>query len=159
MHIIDVDELRRAGFIGKPSKTWTWWKPRDKIHSEGVRLVDWSDNSITLQNDQVLQIVWQPWHYGGRRASILCSCGRRVRKMYAAHVSGQWRCRHCWNLSYASQQAVPWDRLLTKTQKIRRRLGGALSIDDALSTQTVGACIGRAMKKCGERTIRPPRFA
>lgn len=115
---VDIDELRRAGYIGKPRATW--WVPRQRLSREGIRPTDWSsDNAITLDG-QALCIRRVQWHYGGQRVHFLCAYGRRVRKLYSPR--GQpWRCRHCYRLSYATRQASRWDRLLIKAQKIREQ--------------------------------------
>jgi hypothetical protein len=41
-----------------------------------------------------------------------------------------WRCRHCYQLTYATRQAVPRHRHVIKVQKIREHLGGSLSLLD-----------------------------
>ena len=61
---VDIDALRRAGFIGKPRSTW--WVHRQRLFREGIRPTHWSDNAITLDG-QSLSVARIPWHYGGQR--------------------------------------------------------------------------------------------
>jgi len=60
-----------------------------------------------------------------------------VRKLYAPR-GRPWRCRHCYNLTYATRQAAPRDRLLIKAQKIREMLGGSPAIFDAFPPRPKG---------------------
>ena len=70
---------------------------------------------------------------GGERPWFVCSvaanrvyCGRRVTKLYGA--GRLFACRHCYRLAYASQQESAHQRGLSKSQKIRMRLGGSPSM-------------------------------
>ena len=117
---IDVNTLRRAGYIGKVPGNW--WVYREAMYRAGVCPKHWSDDAVTMET-QTLPITYVPWHFGGRRAYLLCGCGRMVGKLYAPRGL-PWRCRRCYGLTYATRQAAPHDRLLLKAQKIRERLGG-----------------------------------
>jgi hypothetical protein len=81
-------------------------------------------------------LTWTKCHLGGARPWFLCTedagdgkcCGRRVAKLYLrGHV---FACRKCCGLVYASQSESPQHRALSKSQKIRMRLGGGPSILD-----------------------------
>ncbi len=66
--------------------------------------------------------TWTPCNYGGRRQWFLCpECNRRVALVYGGK---DYRCRHCHNLTYASQQEDISDRLRRRSRKIRKRMGG-----------------------------------
>ena len=121
---IDINELRRAGYIGSPPTDW--WVHRIKLLHAGIKLQECNEEAIRLDN-QILRITHLPWHYGGQRAYFLCDCGRTVGKLYAP-FGYPWRCRHCYGLTYATRQAVPRIRLILKAQKIRERLGGDLDV-------------------------------
>ena len=61
-------------------------------------------------------------NYGGHRTWFLCkNCGRRVALLYGA--GKYFLCRHCYNLTYSSQQENRSERLMRKGAKIRERLG------------------------------------
>jgi hypothetical protein len=70
--------------------------------------------------DEIL-FTWTPCNYGGNRQWFLCpGCNRRVAIVYDGKY---YRCRHCHNLTYPSQQESKPYRLIRKVQKIRVRLG------------------------------------
>ena len=123
---IDIGMLRRAGYVGKPAPNG--WKSRDKLYALGFWAKSWRDGHIELPH-QVLQTEQVPWRFGGQRFYFRCECGRRVEKLHSARGE-PWRCRHCYDLTYATRQAVPWYRHILKAQKIRERLGGSLRMLD-----------------------------
>ena len=74
-------------------------------------------------------MTWTNCHFGGRRPWFTCSahtngryCGRRVAVLYLA--GELFACRRCCALAYASQQKDPLVRNVSRSQKIRMRLGG-----------------------------------
>jgi hypothetical protein len=61
-------------------------------------------------------------NYGGERKWFLCGkCGRRIAIVYFRDKG--FFCRHCHDLTYASQQETKKDRMRRKALKIRQRLG------------------------------------
>jgi hypothetical protein len=93
--------------------------------------------------EEPVALTWTPCHYGGQRPWLLCpgvvqgrDCGRRVAMLYGTGRS--FRCRHCANLSYESQREAKPMRLLSKAQKIRRRLGGSASLIDPFPAKPKG---------------------
>ena len=77
-----------------------------------------------------VSLAWTRCHYGGQRPWFICPgvvngrvCGRRVAILYGA----EWYflCRRCYDLTYESQREDLPTRLISKAQKIRRRLGGS----------------------------------
>ncbi len=73
----------------------------------------------------VVPLSWTPCNYGGERPWFRCpACDRRVLLLYIAPGSSLFRCRHCHDLAYVSQQCDPNDRLLLRIRNIQRRLGG-----------------------------------
>ena len=71
-HEVDINHLRRAGYIGKPPGNW--WVYRYKLDRVGIAPKHWNDEAITLTN-QTLRITRLPWHFGGSRFYFLCDCG------------------------------------------------------------------------------------
>ena len=64
-----------------------------------------------------------PCNYGGHRLWFLClQCYRRVAVLYGP--GKYFLRRHCYGLTYSSQQEGVSDRLMRETRKIRKRLGG-----------------------------------
>ena len=80
---------------------------------------------------EVVSIVRVPHYPSGSRAYFICpgggaaaggvaGCGRRVVKLYFSH--GRFLCRHCSQLTYASQYEQPWQRALRRANKLQQRL-------------------------------------
>jgi hypothetical protein len=124
MRSIEIDVFHRAGYVGTPATNW--WVYRNRLFCAGIQPRHWNDNAVTLDT-QVLLIAHLPWHFGGQRAYFLCDCGRRAGKLYRA-PGHPWRCRKCYQLTYATRQAAPRQRLILKGQKIRELLGGELGV-------------------------------
>ena len=75
--------------------------------------------------DQIF-FTWTSCNFGGSRQWFRCpSCYRRVAVIYGFN---HFRCRHCHNLTYASQQENRQARLMRKARKMRKRLGGSNDI-------------------------------
>lgn len=93
--------------------------------------------------EETVPIVYTPCNYGGQRPWFICpgvisgrTCRRRVGTLYG----GGWYylCRHCYDLAYQSQREDVGDRLLSKAQAIRKRLGGSQSVDDVFPPKPKG---------------------
>jgi hypothetical protein len=87
--------------------------------------------------EQRVPIVWTACHLGGRRAWFRCTayaaghyCGRRVAKLY---LGGRavFACRHCYGLAYACQHEGQRLRSISRSRKIRMRLGGTPNLFDS----------------------------
>jgi hypothetical protein len=79
--------------------------------------------------EQRVPLTWTNCQLGGRRPWFICSvranggyCGRRVAVLYLA--CELFACRFCCGLAYASQQKDPLVRNVSRSAKIRARLGG-----------------------------------
>jgi hypothetical protein len=82
--------------------------------------------------EEPIALTWTPCRYGGQRPWFICPgvvngrvCGRRVAILYGA--GRYFLCRNCYDLAYESQREDLPTRLISKAQKIRRRLGGSAS--------------------------------
>ena len=75
-----------------------------------------------------VSLEFTPCNYGSIRpwfrCPVLC-CGRRVAILYGG---GIFACRHCHGLNYESQHEQPYQRALTRYQKIRVKLGAHAAI-------------------------------
>jgi hypothetical protein len=132
---IDIGTLRRAGYVGEPAPNW--WKSGDKLCVLGFWPKTWRDGWIELPH-QTLWTEEVPWRFGGRRFYFRCDCGRRVEKLHSSARGRPWRCRHCYDLTYATRQATARERERIKTQKIRERLGGSLYFGDEFPVKPKG---------------------
>ena len=94
------DQLRRSG---KASSIELNYSYRGKAYSYSIRL----DKTAC--------------HFGNYRHWWLCpSCSKRVSVLYCA---GTYVCRHCLSVPYGSQLQQPIDRLFSRADTIRQRLG------------------------------------
>jgi hypothetical protein len=133
-HQVDIQWLKKQGDLQPGTVGSLSWSCRDKWtgsigYMVGVdRMVlnyrhrphggDWEDV------EQVIFFDRTSCNYGGSRPWFLCSrCQRRVAVLYGA--GKYFLCRHCYNLTYASQQESRADRLMRKARKIRERLGAS----------------------------------
>lgn len=128
---IDIRKWKRDGFL-KPggSGKWTWSRHGEpigninfRVEEEAVRLIyrvrqyggDWVDMDYRVALDRTR------CHYGGERVWFRCPCCyNRAAILYS---SGQFACRRCHRLSYASQVEADADRAARQADKIRDRLG------------------------------------
>jgi hypothetical protein len=97
-------------------------------------------NATLIRNakvDQRRRRRWAPWHFGGRRPFFVCRCGRKVLQLFAPYRHS-WRCRHCYDLTYATRQAGLRYRLILKAQKVRERLGGDLGVANPFPAKPKG---------------------
>jgi hypothetical protein len=114
---------------------WRWTSNRGKESSVGVSLpsrermiVEYAvtqGQSPPMTMRVTVPLTWTPCNYGGERPWFRCpACDRRVLVIYAPPGGRTFRCRHCHDLAYVSQQSSPHDRLLLRIRNIQRRLGG-----------------------------------
>jgi hypothetical protein len=79
--------------------------------------------------DQTVSFDRTPCNYGGHRTWFLCpECSKRVAVLYG--VGSHFFCRHCYDLTYSSQQESRAVRLMKKARKIRERMGGSCNLLD-----------------------------
>ena len=94
------DQLRQSRTASSIDVNYSY---RGKAHSYSIRL------------DKT------PCNYGGYRYWFRCpSCSNRVSVLYCA---GTYVCRHCIGANYHSQLQQPIDRLFSRADAIRQRLG------------------------------------
>jgi hypothetical protein len=138
---IDAREWNRRGLL-RPDQafSWSWDRGGEPCGSMFVRtevdavvlIFRWrnaGDAEWKLVQQRV-PIVWTMCHLGGRRPWFRCTaqsggryCGCRVAILYGA--GEVFACRRCYGLAYASQQESPKLRRISRSRKIRMRLGGS----------------------------------
>ena len=75
-------------------------------------------------------------NFGGQRRWFLCPrCNRRCLILYGG---SRFYCRKCYRLSYETQSEAPWQRQMTRAQKIRKRLGDDGCFDDPFPPKPKG---------------------
>jgi hypothetical protein len=142
---IDVLDWNQQGYFKSPHSFPVIWA-KDGTPTASIR-VETERHSVTLRYSvsfpglessgvvQSVPVVWTACRFGGERPWFLCPgssngvpCGRKVTKLYGAgHL---FACRHCYRLSYTSQQESMCQRGAWKSHKIRMRLGGQPSVFD-----------------------------
>ncbi len=134
---VDVNLLNRKGCLipGEQGKvSWfrnekqdgsiEYWTSEDQItfdYRYRANGGDWQSVS------EIVSLFRAPCRFGGTRPYFLCPgvvggriCARRVTKLYSG---GQYfLCRHCYNLSYASQHEGSWERAMRRARKKCERL-------------------------------------
>jgi len=129
---LDIRDLcRRKLLYPGYSFSWQWsidGKPSGDIRVEIKRdhlflIYRYRDGGKEWQDvEERVYLDWTRCNYGGQRPWFLCpGCGRRVGLLAAA--GKLFLCRHCYHLSYSSQNETELDRMNGKKQKIRARLG------------------------------------
>jgi hypothetical protein len=99
------DQLRRSGTASSIDLAYSY---RNKSYSYSIRLDKTTCN------------------YGSFRHWWLCpKCSKRVSVLYCA---GTYVCRHCLSVPYSSQLQQPIDRLFSRAESIRARLGWVAGI-------------------------------
>jgi hypothetical protein len=134
---IDIRGLNRDGTLKQGNRGALTWSRQGKL----VRTVDYivSEQGLILSYRirtrggeweyfmQTLIIDYTRCHYGGQRPWFLCDgCDRRAAIVYS--FGGRFKCRHCGNLTYASQQDEMFDRPMRSLHKIGTRLGASLNM-------------------------------
>lgn len=151
---IDVRELSRRGLLREGRRfTWFWNSAGQPCGNMFVHIKpDLAVLSFYSQNpgeiasrsvEQRVPILRTACHLGGQRAWFRCTvqfggkhCGRRAAILYSA--GDLFACRHCYGLAYASQQKSPKLRSISRSQKIRMRLGGSPNLSYAFPDKPQG---------------------
>ncbi len=131
---IDIRDWKRRGLLtGHQSFSWNWSRNGETVATIQVRVEPgriiltynhkrWDEDKWQHKKYSVY-LDWTSCHFGGKRPWFLCpavGCERRVAILYGETV---FACRHCYELAYASQQEVSYDRAARKLNKIREKLG------------------------------------
>lgn len=145
---IDVNGLHRAGCL-RPGYQGRW---RQRQGGETTAEIDFRAEQNRFHLDyhfranggdwqrlvEAIEIVRVPCRFGGERPYFICqgglngkACGRRVGKLYRANR--RFLCRHCCQITYASQCEDRLMRLRRKARKALRHLDGDTS--DWISVQ------------------------
>jgi len=139
-HRIDIRWLKKQGYLRPGSVRYLSWSWRNKqtgyinYRMEADRMVldyryrfnggEWEDVEQTVSFDRT------PCNYGEHRTWFLCPrCWKRVAVLYGA--GKYFLCRHCYNLTYSSQQESRLNRLMRKARKIREGMGGCGNLMDS----------------------------
>jgi hypothetical protein len=141
---IDIRDWRRRGLLRVGLEFPVFWNLAGKlcgymsVHIEHKAAVlffhsQFSGDIGRRQIEQRVPIVWTACFLGGQRPWFHCTvhsegryCGRRVAILYGA--GDLFACRHCYRLVHASRQESPRFRNISRSRKIRMRLGGSADL-------------------------------
>ena len=113
---VDIRWMRQQGRLEQGKTGWLTWSTRTISYRVEAKCLilnyryrprdgEWENVQETVMFD------WTVCNYGGKRAWLLCpNCNRRVAVLYGA--GKYFFCRHCYNLTYASQQVQGYERLM-----------------------------------------------
>ncbi|OPY81312.1 MAG: hypothetical protein A4E70_01330 [Syntrophus sp. PtaU1.Bin005] len=141
-HRIDIRWLKNHGCLNPGSIGSLSWSYRgEQTGSIGYRMeanrlilnyrhrphgVDWEQ-----EVEQAITFDRTTCNYGGQRRWFLCPrCWKRVAVLYG--VEKFFLCRHCYRLTYGSQQEGAVDRMMRKQRKIRERLHASQILVDPI---------------------------
>ena len=146
-HRIDIWWLKKKGYL-RPgvagSLAWSWGGKQTGIigyrMETGYMVLSYRyrrHGGEWKNVEQSISFDWTPCNYGGKRTWFLCPhCNRRVALLYGA--GRLFLCRHCYNLTYASQQAQRHERLMEKARAIKQRLGGSANLAEPFPEKPKG---------------------
>lgn len=135
---LDVRYMKRHNLLHPGTTgvlTWSHYGQETGSASYRVEMaclvLTYRHSSLGEQWEDIEEIVWfdhTPCNYGGKRTWFQCPhCSRRVAVLYGA--GKRFLCRHCYGLTYASQQERAPDRGFRKANKIKERLGGFAGLE------------------------------
>ncbi|MBU4186121.1 MAG: hypothetical protein KKI12_02950 [Proteobacteria bacterium] len=155
-HRIDMRWLKKQGYL-RPGAlgSLSWSRGDEQTGSIGFRM---EQNRMILNYrhrpnggewepiEQTISFDRTPCNYGGLRTWFQCPrCWKRVALLYGA--GKYFFCRHCYNLTYGSQQESMPDRLMRKAMKIRATVGSKRQPHGTYPVQA---------KKHAPENFRPP---
>ena len=124
---LDIGYLSRNGLL-RPGRAFPLSWTRGGVEAGTIWMdVDWGYLVLSywMESENVEEEVsldFTGCNYGGERPWFLCpGCGRRVGVL--ALAGKYFRCRHCYQLYYASQFETNFDKALRKVRKLRDRIG------------------------------------
>lgn len=134
---IDIRWLKKNGYLQAGTMGILSWSRRDKqTGAVGFRIeecqliLNYRHRSYDRDWEPVVQSVsfdHTSCNYGGYREWFLCPrCLKRVAILYGA--GKYFFCRHCYDLSYSSQQEGPIDRIGRKARKARAKIGASTDL-------------------------------
>jgi hypothetical protein len=125
---VDVRKLKRDGWLTPGAWFSTSWSRNGQVHNSIGAFV--YDNRLVLQyrcrdtEDIELPVYFTRTrcNFGGERIWFVCpSCGRRCAVIYSC--GKYFACRICGNVAYQTQNETWQDRLFTKANKLRKKIG------------------------------------
>lgn len=132
---LDIRKLKRDGLLRPGCWITSKWSRNGTVQASIEAIVH--DDQLVLKytyrktENVVLPVPfsWTRCNFGGKRIWFLCPfCGRRCAVIYS--IGKYFGCRICGNVAYQTQNETWRDRLFTKADKLREKIGadpGALN--------------------------------
>jgi hypothetical protein len=129
----DISRLRRLGRLAAgQSYGWLWSRDGEPFASIGIRTfhdaieLNYTRTPHEREPYDVLcrvELTRTPCNYGGHRTWFLCpDCGRTCAVLFGVSRRGNFACRVCQRLAYASESERPTDRCWRQQRKIEAKL-------------------------------------
>jgi hypothetical protein len=125
---VDIRELKRKGLLIPGGWITSKWSRNGQVHSSiGASVYD--DKLVlkytyqkTENVEQPIRFAWTWCNFGGKRIWFVCPyCGRRCAVVYSCGKYFAYRI--CRNVAYQTQNETWQDRLFTKANKLREKIG------------------------------------
>jgi hypothetical protein len=141
LHLLAPGQSRSGSIV------WTWVGSGERVGSIGyeasmqaehgwLRLQYTTKNAYSgekRESDYTIELMTTPQPFGGRRWWFVCpKGGRLVSKLDLPSGAATFASRSAHRLGYRSQRETPHDRALSRAQNLRRKLGGSMSLLDAM---------------------------
>jgi hypothetical protein len=129
---LDIRKLARLGYTQRNCR-FAWQLSQAGETTGSISITTQAGRALTLNYratiqgqvrdyPQLVELAYTACNFGQSCPWALCSrCGRRVAKLYLR--AGQFACRHCQRVSYASQLHDALGRSWLKQRKIEAKLG------------------------------------
>jgi hypothetical protein len=129
----DIRRLRRIGRLSAgQSFGWRWSRDGEEFASIGVKTLadaieldySWAPSGENRRHILcVARLTFTPCRFGGKRSWFLCpECWRRCEVLYGVTRRGNFACRVCQRLAYASEAESPIDRCWRQQRKLEAQL-------------------------------------
>jgi hypothetical protein len=125
---LDIRKLKRDGLLMPGGWINSKWSRNGQVHSSVSASV--YDDKLVLQYtyqkkenvEQPIRFAWTRCNFGGKRIWFVCPyCGRRCAVIYSC--GKYFACRICGNVAYRTQNETHRERLFTKAEKLREKIG------------------------------------
>ncbi len=125
---VDIRELKRKDLLIPGGRITSRWSRNGTVHSSIDAIVH--DDQLVLRYtyqekesvEQPIRFAWTRCNFGGKRIWFVCpSCGRRCAVIYSC--GKYFACRICGDVAYQTQNETWQDRLFTKADNLREKIG------------------------------------
>jgi hypothetical protein len=126
MHRIEINWMRENGYLN-PGRwaTTSWSRGNEPTGSIGTGAHDGWLELVYRANDETIRDVVRyrrtQTNFGGWRDWF--ECPRCLRACGVLYGGKYFRCRKCHRLTYSSQYEEAWERIRSKADRIRKKLG------------------------------------